>query len=206
MVLRHSSLLAAAMLLGSGASVHATAPATGGYVWHPPAGTGPPYVWHGPNGGGAGVAGGATSGAASATTPAATGSDGTAAATGPAAASAAPLSWAQRAQDGTFSKIGWPTAPPAGSMPPQPSHPSNPTMPPAPPANYISFMAIADWGGQDMWPMTTVAQTQCAAAMAKLASDLVHPTFVVSAGDNFYESGIKGEQQYCCFLAKAMLS
>ena len=40
--------------------------------------------------------------------------------------------------------------------------------------------------------MTTVAQEQCAQAMSKLAIDLVHPTFIVSAGDNFYEDGIKG--------------
>ena len=97
-----------------------------------------------------------------------------------------------RASTGVFQKIGWPTAPPQGMMPPNPSNPTQPVQPPAPPPNSVAFFAIADWGGQDDWPMTTVAQLQCAQAMSKIATDLVHPTFVVSAGDNFYELGIKG--------------
>ena len=192
---------AALLLVAGGASPAAGTATPGGVdpwpVGGPPAGNGPPYVWH-PTGGTAGAGGGESGGVAAAGAAGAVGgsspagTDAGAAAAGPGAAVGTPLSWEERAQDGTFQKFGWPTAPPASKIPPNPTHPANPVQPPAPPASYISFMALADWGGQDMWPMTTVAQTQCASAMAKLASDLVHPTFIVSAGDNFYESGIKG--------------
>lgn len=52
-------------------------------------------------------------------------------------------------------------------------------------------MVMGDWGGQDDWPMTTVAQTQCAAALSR-AAEYIHPQFIVSTGDNFYETGING--------------
>lgn len=119
----------------------------------------------------------------------------------PAAASATP--WGAKAA--LYNRIGWPSAPNApppfapGTIipPPPPGTPSHPAPhgPPAPPPTELSFFVIGDWGGQDDWPMTTVAQTQCAAAMAKTAS-LIHPQFIISTGDNFYESGVQGV--YAC--------
>ena len=51
----------------------------------------------------------------------------------------------------------------------------------------LSFLAIADWGGQEDWPLTTDAQLACATAMGTVARQL-NSQFVLSAGDNFYET------------------
>ena len=58
--------------------------------------------------------------------------------------------------------------------------------PPSPPATELSFLFISDWGGQEDWPLTTQAQTQCASAMATVAYNQ-NSQFVLSGGDNFYE-------------------
>jgi hypothetical protein len=85
-----------------------------------------------------------------------------------------------------------PHAPPSWmtkKWPPMP--PGYPTNPPAPPVRDLAFLALADWGGQTDWPMTTAAQLQCAPAMATVAKQL-QVSMIVSGGDNFYDSGIPG--------------
>lgn len=136
------------------------------------------------------------------TVPAAAGpSAGAAVAAGPTAAVVATahpaMSWGE--QVAIYDKTGWPPlAPPfaPGTTMPSPPPPGVPAIPaphgpPAPPPTDLSFFVIGDWGGQDDWPMTTVAQTQCATAMAKIAG-MEKPQFIISTGDNFYESGIQG--------------
>ncbi len=80
----------------------------------------------------------------------------------------------------------WPPHPP--NPPPHPPQPSNPA---APPPRDLAFIALADWGGQTDWPMTTLAQTQCASAMNSVTKQL-QVQFILSAGDNFYDTGIQG--------------
>jgi hypothetical protein len=69
--------------------------------------------------------------------------------------------------------------------------PPQPSPPPAPPLREMSFLALADWGGQTDWPMTTEAQTTCAPVMGAIAAQ-TQAEFVLSAGDNFYDAGIVG--------------
>jgi hypothetical protein len=72
-----------------------------------------------------------------------------------------------------------------------PNPPLAPSPPPAPPPRDLAFLALADWGGQTDWPMTTDAQLQCAPTMASVATQL-QASHVVSAGDNFYDAGVAG--------------
>lgn len=95
--------------------------------------------------------------------------------------------WKDKA--GLFDREGWPTAPP--TFPPTPETPPSPDSPPGPPPTNVAFLALADWGGQEDWPMTTEAQLSCAATMSRVGQQL-NTQFVVSAGDNFYETGLQG--------------
>lgn len=85
-----------------------------------------------------------------------------------------------------------PHAPPSWMLkkwPPRPPSPPAPNAPPPP--NYLSFIGIADWGGETQWPPTTAAQLQCAAAMPAVIHNQA-VSMILSAGDNFYDDGISG--------------
>ena len=54
----------------------------------------------------------------------------------------------------------------------------------------LNFLVVGDWGGQSDSPYTTPAQEAVAKAMGKEAT-AVSSQFVLSMGDNFYDSGVK---------------
>lgn len=57
----------------------------------------------------------------------------------------------------------------------------------------LSFLGIADWGGKQDAPYTTFIQRLNAEAMGTVSASL-KPSFVIAAGDNFYEHGLPGEK------------
>ena len=114
----------------------------------------------------------------------------------PAAAGAAPYVWRGAAASAlsphappSWMTKTWPPLPPY--PPPWPPNSPRAHPPPSPPPKDLAFLALADWGGQTDWPMTTVAQLQCAGAMAAVSKQL-QVTHVLAAGDNFYDGGITG--------------
>eukprot|EP01065_Artemidia_motanka_P029457 TRINITY_DN35567_c0_g1_i1.p1 TRINITY_DN35567_c0_g1~~TRINITY_DN35567_c0_g1_i1.p1 ORF type:complete len:349 (+),score=140.68 TRINITY_DN35567_c0_g1_i1:63-1049(+) len=57
----------------------------------------------------------------------------------------------------------------------------------------LSFLAIGDWGGNSDSAPTTTGELHNGAGMAKVASQLGDAKFVLAVGDNFYSSGIQGD-------------
>jgi hypothetical protein len=85
-----------------------------------------------------------------------------------------------------------PPFPPQSQNPPQRNQQQGYySTPPAPPVPSFNFVSIADWGGQEDWPMTTAAQLQCAGALAAVTTAM-QVSHIISAGDNFYDDGLVG--------------
>lgn len=57
----------------------------------------------------------------------------------------------------------------------------------------LNFLAMGDWGGTDSTPFTEPGQVKSAAAMAKVAAR-ISAKFALGMGDNFYGSGIHGDE------------
>jgi len=57
----------------------------------------------------------------------------------------------------------------------------------------LNFLAIGDWGGSSDTKPTSAGQVDDAAGMALIASEL-HVDFATLLGDNFYSSGIHGDE------------
>jgi len=58
----------------------------------------------------------------------------------------------------------------------------------------LSFLSIGDWGGQDKEPHYTTPQMKSATLGMPLISDKINAEFVLALGDNFYGSGIHGDE------------
>jgi tartrate-resistant acid phosphatase type 5 len=60
-------------------------------------------------------------------------------------------------------------------------------------ASGLHFLAMGDWGGQDAAPYTEKGQAESAVAMATVAGK-IGASFALGMGDNFYGSGIHGDE------------
>merc|ERR1712176_879590 len=58
----------------------------------------------------------------------------------------------------------------------------------------MHFLAIGDWGGSSDSSPTTAAELDNAVGMAATAAALGGIRFVLAEGDNFYSSGIHGDE------------
>lgn len=56
----------------------------------------------------------------------------------------------------------------------------------------LVFAALSDWGGQSTPPFTTPGQLEAAASLARVA-EVLRPSLVVSAGNNFMSEGLLGK-------------
>ncbi|XP_073253709.1 tartrate-resistant acid phosphatase type 5-like [Porites lutea] len=54
----------------------------------------------------------------------------------------------------------------------------------------LSFLALGDWGGIELWPYTTLIERAVSKGMSKIAENL-ETQFIVALGDNFYHLGVK---------------
>lgn len=64
----------------------------------------------------------------------------------------------------------------------------------------MHFLAIGDWGGSSDSSPVTSAEKQVVDGMASVASDLGGVRFVLAEGDNFYSSGIHGDEHSQRFI------
>lgn len=56
----------------------------------------------------------------------------------------------------------------------------------------FNFLAVGDWGGQDTTPYTSTGEVLAAAGMGIIARQL-QAHFILGLGDNFYYTGIQGD-------------